>query len=203
MTDKSLQTKGNLPEMWQSVWDKRQPDKDFNRNRFYNVILICFFFGLFAIFFFGHRTLISAYQLSKITIFLCVIGLLIPWKFYHKWFSFTRIDIFIFNLFGFGPLLSGLLLTINYGLHSPVVDEYYRIEETYIETYGKVFGIPKLLIQLEGGAYDANKELRLFEAKDFDSGIIPVGIKYSLADGALGYRVLLDYQFAYPLNQEN
>jgi len=193
MTDKSLKKKAQPPEKWQSHRPPGRKVRWINPNRFTTIVAACFMISCFAIYYLGHATMISAMRLSKIIAFLCVIGLLIPWKLYYRWFGWTRVEIFVVNLFGFGPLVSALLLSSNYFIRKKTFEQSYVIEDASVEQYRGMFATPKVLIKLENNALAENKEFRLFDPDEVKQK--PHAITYIFADGILGYRVVLDYEF--------
>lgn len=196
MAGDSLQRYEKQKQGWELAWNTTK-EKRFNRNRLYNFVLIAFGLGLFSTFFLGHKTLVSAMFISKVMAFCCVAGLLIPWSIYHRRFGWYKMDVFIVNLFGLGPFLCGLLLALNFFIHSPKEVEHYKVEHTYIEKYDGFFSSPKILIELEGDAYKDQRELTLFDPAEIPEQRYPSSITYTLADGLFGYRVVLDWEMRF------
>lgn len=182
---------------WDIPWNTKG-EKNFNRNVLYNIVLVAFAVGLFSTIFLSHKTLVSAMFISKVMAFCCVAGLLIPWSFYHRWFGWYKVDVFIVNLFGIGPFFTGTLLALNFFIHSPKEVETYAIVQNYIERYDGPFGAPKLLLKLEGNVYNDQRELILFDLEELgDDRRHPKTITYMFANGLFGYRVLLDWEMGY------
>lgn len=80
------------------------------------------FVGLGSFFTVVYWTLIPSDVLFRIFLVLCFAGNLLPYMRSGLWLGMERLEWFLFNLLALGPLLTSVLLWLNFLGHGPVVE---------------------------------------------------------------------------------
>lgn len=152
-------------------------------------MILGLFSGVFTLAYVGGKMFITPIELSKIVAFFCLVGLLIPLKFYRKWFKIERIEGFLLSVFGIGPLAFSSLLWLNFLWVENRSTEQYAIVDAEITTDF----IATITFQLQDDALMEYPEFRRFEItnKELLNGTT---VSYQFAEGILGYRVVKDRQ---------
>ena len=78
------------------------------------------FVSLFTILWLGRRTFIDALTLLRILGLCCVAGAVVPFTWSGSRVGMERLEWFLLNVVGLGPLCLSLLLAINHYVHGPV-----------------------------------------------------------------------------------
>lgn len=160
----------------------------------YNAMLAGIFITIFTVVFAGHVTLATKEFLSRVFALCCVIGLIVPLKIYARWLGIDRLEAFLFNILGAGPLLFSLLLWSNYLITTSEQVETYRIEKTRIRSF-IYMAHTQVIFYLEDDAYKDHEEFRRFDITNENAHIINgKTLKLHTAQGLLGYKVYLDYE---------
>lgn len=154
-------------------------------------MLIGLFAGIFTFAFIGLSTLVSFMFLSQVLAFFSFAGLLIPLRFYKKWFGMNRIEAVLFNILGIGPFISALLLWVNFIFHSKVKEELIPVVSAKIIS-AEHFEDIKVEFSLENGFYEQYPVVRTItldanNLKKAEAG----ALKIFTAEGGLGYKVFL------------
>ena len=187
-------TKKRTPAPYRPVEDYK---RFFNRNSdwhgSYTIMLIGFFMGVFSLAIAGHRTVISVQELAQIVVGCCILGMLIPWRLYKKWMGLEKLEVFLFNLLGVGPLLCSLLLWTNFLFHSPAETWVYPVVELEVEREAQPF--VTMTLHLQDSALLENVEFRRFDLRPGNVSMLKTdGLLLKTAQGLLGYGIVLDYK---------
>lgn len=157
----------------------------------YTVMIIGWFVGIVTIYTIGLQTLLNVYDFTRFIAFFCLIGLVIPFRFYRKWFKIDQLEIVLFNVMGVGPLVFSTLLLVNYFSAQTVRTEKHRIVR--IESLDSSLHGGKLFyrIYLENDAYDRYPSLRRIDPliDNFYPSSTRI-IQFELAKGWLGWDVI-------------
>ncbi len=95
----------------------------------YNVMILGWFIGIVVLFSLGDSLFLNMYDYLRLTVLFCLIGLLIPWKYYKQLLGIEGLEIVFFNLFATGPLLLSLFITLNYiPVERPTVNSYQVVD---------------------------------------------------------------------------
>lgn len=179
------------PEKYGKSFPNSLPVKEKDWSYAHSFIIFGFFAGLALMAIFSIRTLIPLMDLSKILAACLFTGMLLPKKWYRKWFGFNIYEVILFNLLGVGPFLCGLLLTVNFIFTTNTYTEHRPI---IMKKVTSNIGGTKVLYHLEGGAYKEFSRVRKFDLKDYEKMKKAEYIKYTFADGCLGYKVMKGYE---------
>ncbi|MGD1845237.1 MAG: hypothetical protein ACFB10_07580 [Salibacteraceae bacterium] len=154
----------------------------------YNWMLGGFFFGLFSLVIAGGQTLVSAYFLARVVVFCCLAGLVIPVKWYNRWWKFGTWEALMFNLLGVGPTVCGLLLCTNLFFHGSAITETLRVEDIELSRSTELQA--KLLCDLEGDAWQAFPKVREVALPTHPNQVAQIKkLRITTAEGALGYPI--------------
>lgn len=154
-------------------------------------MILGLFFGIFTFAFIGMATMVSKFFLSKVLAFFCFAGLLIPFRYYKKWFGLSRVEAVLFNIMAVGPAISAILLWINFLVRMGEREESYDVISSHITT-AEHFDDIKVVFTLEGNAYDEYPEFRTMPLeKENLKAAEAEKLVIRTADGALGYKVFL------------
>ena len=126
----------------------------------YTVMIVGWFIGIVTIYVIGLQTVLSLYDFTRYIAFFCLIGLLIPFRFYRKYLSIDKLEVVFFNVMGVGPIVFSLLLFTNFVSAGEHRIENYRIikkETLDASLYG---GVTFYRVVLEGNAYERFPTLR-------------------------------------------
>ncbi len=160
----------------------------------YVIMVFVFFLGYISIAYVGHYTLVSAFFISKVTVFFSVFFMLIPLKIYKQIFKFNIYEMLLFNFLVMGPGITALLLWLNFLVYTDVQNEVHIIRAKQLETVG-TFHSNKHFITLENNAYEDFPEIRTFENNDYPMLANAKAVRYKFAKGLLGYNILLEHEF--------
>ncbi|MEM9022917.1 MAG: hypothetical protein AAGB22_04200 [Bacteroidota bacterium] len=175
---------------------QRQFRKDRDWHWAYTLMLAGLFVGLFSLVFVGGRTLISPIFLSRVVAFSCVVGLLVPLRWYARWFDLGKLEAFLLNVLGFGPLLCSLLLWTNFGIRLEYRDAEHAVL-AYEYRAGGFPSEPEIIFTLKDSAYHAYEEFRRFSLLEASPGIARTRfLRYRTARGLWGYWVVTDVNTA-------
>lgn len=160
---------------------------------YWSVITMLFglFLGIFTFTFIGSATVVSKIFLSKVLAFFCFAGLLIPFRFYKKWFRMNSVEIVLFNLLAIGPLITSFLLWINFLVRTPEQEETFVVVSSGISTAEHYDDI-HVIFTLENNAYEDYPEFRrvVLEKGELKKAEAET-LKIKMAEGILGYKVFL------------
>jgi hypothetical protein len=150
--------------------------------------VICFFIGCGLCVGFYSVTLIDIVNLSKFLAAFAVFGFLIPLKFYRLWFHFIKYEVILFNIMGIAPILTGLLLVINYTFSTNPKTHEFKIEKIYLEGEENYKSVG---VVLEENFFSG--EPKIVELTDFDPALI-LGkdnfFKVTISEGYFGFDVI-------------
>lgn len=155
----------------------------------YNLMLFGLFFGMFSLVSAGGQVLVSNYFLTRLVVFCCLFGLVIPLKLYNRFWQFGVWESVMFNLLGVGPLLCGLLLWINVLFRGEPTSELHAVTNARLSNQG-ISGEAKILFDLEGGAWEEYPSVRMLEFYQNERIVLQTQtLRINIAPGALGYPV--------------
>lgn len=148
--------------------------------------------GIFSFVFIGMATFVSKIYLSKVLAFFCFIGLLLPFRFYKKWFSLTGIEAVLFNIMATGPIICSILLWLNFLIRMNTEEEVFNVSSSRIISAENFDHIDVIFTLENDSAYAGYPE---FRTMSLDKGNLKKAetkkIKIKTARGLLGYRVFL------------
>ena len=150
------------------------------------------FFGIFTFAFIGSATLVPNIFLSKILAFFCFIGLLIPFRFYKKWFEMNKVEAALFNIMAIGPTVCALLLWTNFLIRTSEKEETFNVVSVkFIEA--EHFDNLELIFTLENDSvYKGYPKFRTVMLEKGDLKKAESGkLKIKTAEGLLGFRIYL------------
>lgn len=154
-------------------------------------MFIGLFFGIFTFAFIGMATVVSKIFLSKVLAFFCFAGLLIPFRYYKKWFGMSRVETVLFNVMAIGPSITAILLWINFSVRMGEREESYAVISSHISS-AEHFDDIQVIFTLEGQAYEEFPEFRTVPLeKENLKNAEAKKLIIRTADGALGYKVFL------------
>lgn len=155
--------------------------------------LLGFVIGIFTFVFIGKVTLISRLNLILLTVIPSVAGLLLPMRFYKKWFGMEVAEKFIFSIGGVGPLLTSVLLWSNFLVHTSVKEEIHAVIKGKL-IQSEHFENADVLFELENDAYEEFPEARTISLKTQELAEVSKikKMKLTVAKGCMGYRVVVE-----------
>ena len=160
----------------------------------YTVSLVGVLVGLATLVYVGHHTMVSLTFLARLVTGCLLVGLLIPFKLYNRWFELNRLEFVILNLMGVGPILCALLLWANFLFHSDVEVQTYNIIEAQLEEEDFPAQI-HVVFKLEDGALEDFIEYRRYEVLPDNQEIVSATqFRIKTATGLFGYPVMLNKQ---------
>lgn len=176
-----------------------EPQKDYGRffkenpdwHYAYTLMLIGLFFCIFTLAYAGHLTMVTAKDLSKFLVACCVIGMLIPWKYYRDRMQLENLEIFLFNLLGVGPILCSLMIWSNFLFHSNPQKKILQIEDQEILRDE----LPRMIVvyHLKDGIMNEFEEFRRFDLNQTNLKLLNAdGMILETAEGGLGFGVVLE-----------
>lgn len=172
--------------------NKGEVNYKLNKDRsilFIRLSIIFFFIGIILCASLYSKTIIHLYAFSRFYIAFSVIGFLIPFKYYTKWFQFIKYEIVIFNIIGSGPLLTGLFLLFNYYITTSTTTNKYKIEKIYFtptNDYGIILEKNKFSTEPKIVEIKEDDQYNIYQQKYF---------KLILAKGIFGYQVIKNRTF--------
>lgn len=164
---------------------------------YYEVILSGFFVGVIVSSFYALHTLISIYSISKVFALFAFAGLLIPQRFYKKWFNFNLFEMFFLNILCVGPMLTAIFLVLNFYFTSATYDETYHIDaaRTYINNQLGSNDVDEIVFYFQKDKLKDYPRMRTFRDNDLRLAIKATEVKYTLAKGLFGFTVEKEHQF--------
>lgn len=149
------------------------------------------FFGIFTFVFIGTSTFISKFLLSKTLALFSFAGLLLPFRFYKKWFGLGKVEATLFNIMAIGPTISSLLLWTNFLVTTGEKEETIPVLSARITT-AVYFDDLSVRFTLENKAYEEYPEFRTVQLEKGNLEIAGAKqLKIKTAEGLLGYKVFL------------
>jgi hypothetical protein len=168
---------------------KKEKDRTWHWS--YTIALTGLFGGLFSLAFAGSKTLITAYDLSRVVCIACVAGFIIPFRYYKKWWGMNKLETFLFNIMGAGPVLVSVLLWINFFIGKNTYEEKHEI---IVAEYTRSFLADgaEILFTLNNNAFEKFPEARRFAITPEEKNIAAAQfINYEIRNGVLGYKVIV------------
>lgn len=155
--------------------------------------VIAFFVGFGLILGFYSITIITLYTLLKLLFTLCAIGLLIPRKWYTKKLQLINYEVYIVNILGVGPFLTGLFLVLNFMLPRNTSTTKHEITERLLEQTkeGKV----TLYLTLKNNAYNNNPKIIEFDGKSVVDATNHNYLQITTKKGLFGFDVISEKTF--------
>ena len=174
----------NLP-----VKDKfSQESKKIRRYSFeekYNLVyltVILFFVGNTLAAVYGFQTIISIMEYSQIAVLMIVISFLIQNYFFKSIFEMKKMEYLMVSVFGAGPMLTAIVLILNYYIHLDKKVQTYVIDEIAYEG-------PYQRFLAEGLPCDKHPDLCKIHSSDLDLNV-GMKVEVTLGEGLFGFWVI-------------
>lgn len=155
----------------------------------YNLMLIGLFLGGGSILFIGSKMLVGTLFMIRIVVISCLGGLIIPMKIWDGWFGWNKIESFLVNILGIGPILCSFLFWINFIIPVETRTETHQIIEIKIESDLDA----RFVFELEDSAMFNFPEFRSFilneDILEYKSA---TAIEFTISKGILGYEYIQD-----------
>ncbi|HAM99492.1 MAG TPA: hypothetical protein DCQ26_12865 [Marinilabiliales bacterium] len=144
-----------------------------------------FFIGLILTGIFGTPTLLSWWQISRIYIACAVLFFFFPNRWFPIVFTTHKELKILMSLCGVAPLITGILLMLNFTLAGNVHTEKFRVLN-----YKTYYNEGLMIIELENKQFQSHHELRKFS--DEEIVIDPDSVRYTIKTGLFGVKVATD-----------
>ncbi len=178
----------------QNIKHKTQKSKLLNTNKLNNnvrLLAVIFFAGALLIIIFGLKTLVTWWFISRIYAFLAVVLFFLPNSFLPKLYSIYAELKIILTIFGLAPLITGLVLAINFGITIQTNTECYKIEhwlynnnEKYIEVF------------IENDIYNKQFEMHKIPTAVYPYNL-PDSVCYTISKGIFRLKTYRDAKIIY------
>lgn len=142
-----------------------------------------FVVGFGVIIAFGMPTLVTALFISRIYIGLAVVFSFIPKRFYPFIFRIRPKFRILLNIAGLAPVVTALVLSLNYLVPVETYEESYKIQHTVHYHYDDQFEV-----LLEGDALETHNQLRCFNKHDYQG--IHDSAHFTMVKGLFGMPVM-------------
>ena len=149
----------------------------------HHLMLIGLFAGMGSVLFLSSKLLVPKLFIVQVVVMCCLAGLLIPMKLYDKYLGWGRIESFILNIFGVGPIVCALLMWTNYlvSVETKII-EHKVVQVNLISDLDAYFEL-----ELENNAMYDFPEFRQFVlSKDNRRYANATSIRYEISTG-IGY----------------
>lgn len=163
------------------------PAKDSSKKAI-TVAVFGFFIGFGLLFFLFPLTLINFFKLSQFYIGFTVIGLIVPLRFYQKWFQFIKYEMILFNILGAGPMLTSLFLLSNLLITTNEQTINYKI-------IGCKISGQTIELKLNSEIEKINPKITTMSDVNMEEFITAKSIDITLAKGIFGLMVIKDRSF--------
>ena len=157
---------------------------DHRSEKHIQLIAVMFFCGIILVITIGMRTLVSWIVISRIYAGLAVAFSLIPLKFYPLIYRLRKEMKVLFSVFGIGPFLTGLILTINFLFSTASWNEIYTVESINYYPSDHLFEV-----KLEQNALHIRQELRRFSSDK--NMTAPEKVEYQFDQGIFGMKTVM------------
>jgi len=156
--------------------------KRFSFEEKYNLVyltVILFFVGNTLAAVYGFQTIISLMEYSQISVLTIVISFLIQNYFFKTIFTMKKMEYLMVSVFGVGPLLTAIVLILNYHIHLDQKIEIVRIDKIMYEG-------PYQRFLAEGLPCEHHPDLCKIHIEDLD---LEVGmeVEVTVAKGLFGF----------------
>jgi hypothetical protein len=143
---------------------------------------ILFFFGIMTIAIIGIPTLLSWIQISRIYIIWVIIFSLIPYRMLPQIYSVRKELKILLAVCALGPVITALILLINFAVVLNVSDEKYKVE-----SYTVFYDDHLIEVNLENNIFENQTEIRRFSTDKFP--FEPDSAAYLIKTGLFGFKI--------------
>ena len=153
----------------------------------YHLMPIGLFAGMGSVLFLSSKLLVPKLFITQVVVVCCLSGLLIPMKLYEKYLGWGRIESFILNVFGVGPIICALLMWTNFLISTETKLVSYKVTQVQLITDLDAY----FQLELEGKAMGEFPEFREFTLTEDNRHYANANfIEYEISTGILGYDVV-------------
>lgn len=150
------------------------------------------FAGIFLLYWMYQYTDITFTDTVKWFVFFSVILTVIPYKWILKYLTIEYSQLIALNIIGFGPMFTGLFLTLNMALADKPTVTTYAIKTTGVSS--QPFENHFVMVILKDNALQKQTRFRRFDQVYLQDFLRSDSITYTISNGLFGYDVLVDYE---------
>ena len=162
-------------------------DKSDNMSTVHFLMVLLYFISLFVLIQYYLKTFMNFFELVGFFIFSIALAFLIPISVYRKKYTMSFYEYALINIMGLAPVITALLLLLNFHLASNLSVGTYKIVAR--KDTGK-----SVILVLENDAWAEHEFVRTID--DFSNYRKPATsadtLSIAIAEGLFGYKVLKD-----------
>jgi hypothetical protein len=153
----------------------------------YHLMIVGLFAGMGSVLFLSSKLLVPKLFILQVVVACCLAGLIIPMKLYDKHLGWGRIESFILNIFGIGPIICALLMWTNYLVSTETKTITYQVKSVrVISDFDAYFQL-----ELADSAMSDFPEFREFVLTEDNRHFAKAtAVQYEISTGILGYDVV-------------
>lgn len=147
------------------------------------IIAVLFFVGIGLTYAIGIKTLATWDSISRIFFALAIVTYFIPNRFFPLLYRFKKELKILFSIFGLSPLLTGLILLINFTFIHDIGVESYKVQNVIRYHNDYMFKV-----ELENDEMQKFTQLRTFSSDEFK--FYPDSAHYQTGKGCFRFKVV-------------